>query len=271
MAIPLDIHVLIDLVKIVFSLIVLFIFSIYDIKYRDIPDIYVWSFLGISIVLFIFTITQYEFTVFLISFIMMSLLFGGGVPLALYFLGYMGAADVIAIVSLAFLFPYTDIYKYSLLTSGVEGVHIPPIFVIILYSTIVYLVYLPFKIMYILLVHRDKLPRNISYLLKLIYLLTGTPMKISDYLRKKHYYPLTVFKENDQGVEVIYRSSFSVEEDYIDHHENLKRLISKGKISPNNYIWVTYGIPYIVLLLFGLVMLLIIGDYPLLLFLKFLV
>ncbi|WP_148677212.1 A24 family peptidase C-terminal domain-containing protein [Staphylothermus hellenicus] len=271
MTVPLDIRVLIDLVKIAFSLIVLSIFSIYDIKYRDIPGIYVWFFLGASIVLFIFTITWYEITWFLMSFIVMSLLFGGGVPLALYFLGYMGSADVIAIVSLAFLFPYTDVYKYSLLASSVGGIHVPPIFVIILYSTIVYLVYLPFKIIYVLLVHRDKLPRNSGYLLKLVYLLTGTPMKVSDYLRKKHYYPLMVFKETDQGVKVIYRSSFNVEEDYIDHHENLKRLIGKGKISPSNYIWVTYGIPYIVLLLFGLIMLLIVGDYPLLLFLKFII
>lgn len=268
MILPLDIYVLVDTAKIVVSLVVLIVFSIYDIKYRDIPDIYVWLFLGVSIALFTFSIPiymQYGPSYLVISFILISLLFGAGVPLILYFLGYMGAADVIVIVSLAFLFPYMDVYKYSLLTSDSDYVHIPPVFVIVLYSTLVCVMYLPFRALYTWLVHRDKLPRNIGRILKLVYLFTGTPMKISDYLKSKHYYPLMVFKESDYGVEIIYRSSFNVEdEDYAVHQKHLRHLIDKGRISPDSYIWVTYGIPYIVPLLLGLLLLFIIGDYPLL-------
>ncbi len=247
---------------------VLIVFSIYDLRYRDIPDKYVWGFLGVGIGLFISSIPYYlaiyGFSSTL-AYVLLSIIFGSGLPAALYFMGYMGAADVWVLATLSLIYPHVEMYNYVLYKYNAL-IHIPPIFMVIFYSSIIYVLMMPFKALYTYIRYRDKIPESIGFGLKILYLFTGTPMRVSEYLVKKHYYPLMRFRVVNGVLRVDYRASFHAEkEDYRIHQEELRRLLEDKLLSPDTYIWVTYGIPFMVPILIGMIVLYLIGDYPLLL------
>ncbi len=255
-------------VKIIYGLVSLLVFSIYDLRYREIPDKYVWGFLSGCILLFIFSLlicnTNYPLQ-FILIYIIMSLVIVPGLFFVLYKLDYIGEADFYVVLGLSILFPLGSIYKYVVFYENSMLIHIPPILVMVLYSTAMLVVLTLLKGLVFGLAWKKYLPKNLGIYKKILLLFIGKPMRIKDFLKSKHYYPLTVFKPSNEGVEVSYRLSFSVEEeDYRIHQNKLKELIDKGIVDPEQIIWVTYGIPYIVALLFGYLLLLVLGDYPVL-------
>lgn len=247
-------------------MIVLTWFSYYDIKYRDIPDKYVWITFGISIILFLVSIPYYlgtYYPVFSIAYIILSILLGGGVFFVLYLFGLIGKADVFLVSEISLLFPFIDIYDIVLFKAPIK-IHLPPVMIIVLYSAGLTIIYMLFKTIFILLKHWDKLPRDLPFSMKLLLVLIGRPMQVGEYLVTHNYYPLVLFSEDKEGLVRKYRLTFDVEsEDYREHQVLFKKLIDKGLLDPNEYIWVTYGIPYLVPLLAGFVLFLIISDLSL--------
>lgn len=252
----------------VYMLIVLVYFSILDIKYRDIPDKLIWFSLGVSIVLALISAPYYVsvFNVLPLPLFLVTLLTSIMIVLVLvlmYYFGYMGGADVIVICELAVLFPFYTVYRISLMGRTCMF-HLPPITLILLYAASSIILIVVSKILVGVARHRRYLPRNTSISTKILLLAFGKPVRIKEYLGMKHYYPLSVIKDTPSGIEVTYRFGFDVEEEYYEHQEYLRSLMDRGVVDPDDYIWVTLGIPFVVPLLLGYLLLLVFGDYPLL-------
>ncbi|MEM1661571.1 MAG: A24 family peptidase C-terminal domain-containing protein [Desulfurococcaceae archaeon] len=253
--------------RIIYTVVFLTVFTIYDVKYRDVPDKLVYATLTVSIVLFLTLFALYfdsvEFILFLI-YLVFSLVAGLGVFLLIFKLGYIGKADVFIIAELTLLFPYRDIYSLNIIGRG-EAVHLPPIIPIVLYSNILSLMFIIFKSTVFAIKYRKFLPRELPIHKRLLLVVFGRPMSIAEYLKSKHYYPLTLFRIVEGRVVKTYRLTFHVEaEDHWVHQNELKKLIDNGFVNPNDYIWVTYGVPYMLPLLITIILVVLVGDYPLL-------
>lgn len=261
-------------VRIFYAFSVLSVFSIYDVKYRDIPDKYVWFSLFVSIALFALTVTLYVVVLdslqltLLILYIVFSFITGVGVFVLIYRLGFIGKADVFVIAELTLLFPYVDVYDFVVFRH--RGVlHLPPVIPIVLYSNIISLLFIVFKSMVFSVIYRKFIPKDLPLRRRALLVIFGRPMSVSKFLLTKHYYPLTLIRLVDGNVVKTHRLTFKVEEeDYRVHQENLRELVSRGYIKPEEVIWVTYGVPYMLPLLITMVLFLLIGDYPLQLLFK---
>ena len=244
--------ILVDAVALVF----LTVFAVQDWARRDISDSLVYLFTAISFSSFIANMARGVCSppVYLIP----SLVVDGLVILmvyVLYSLGMIGKGDVFVVAALTLLFPCPGA------GASLHGtVFLPPIITIILYSTGFIVGYSILKLVYNLLFNHEGL-REVPGKYRALYALMGSRMRIGQYLEKKFYYPLQVFKETEKGVLVEYRAGFDAEKDDPDQYkEAIRRLVERGLVSVENYIWVTYGIPFIVPLLAGLVLFLLAGD-----------
>ncbi len=250
-------------VKIAYVVVMLTYFSILDIKYRDIPDKQVWFSLGIAVLLFILSIPGYLelYNIrFFLSYLLMTIVIG---PLILYILYYkdlIGDADVVIASEIAILFPVVKIYDYVYMKTSVV-IHLPPIIPILLYTNLLVLVLLPIIIVKNIVLHRN-IYRGVEtgFFKKIVLLATSKPVKVCDYLKMKHVFPLEEFIIDKDGVKRRFRTTFSIQEDYRDHQERLKELIRKGVIDKDTVMIVTYGIPYLVPMLLGFILFLLIGD-----------
>ncbi len=239
-------------------------FSYLDLKYREIPDRDIYIFISASLILFsllfAYSIVVIKRNIYLeLTYLSLSLLIGPLISYILYKIDLFGLADVYAISGLSITFYNDLIYNISLY--NISTIHVPPIIPLLLYANLVMATYIPFNIIRNLLVYKDVLPpKNIGILKWSIILSTGRPIKIKDFLKSKHVFPLQIFKISNSTVIVEYRTSFNIEEDYKEDQKYIKELIEKGYLHSNDYIWVTYGVPFIVLLLAGYIVLLLIGD-----------
>lgn len=253
--------------RVFYSFFILSIFSYYDVKYRDIPDRYVWISLFVSIILFSISAVFYfsTYTEYLvIAYILLSLLLSTGLFTVMYLYGLIGKADVFIVSEIALLFPFIDIYELVYVKSSVF-LNLPPVLPIILYSTIVSLAMALFKTLVVSIKYRSLVPRELPFFKKTLLALIGRPMKINEFLKTKHYYPLTIIEIRNGVLEKKIRFVFNVEEeDYSLYQEKYREMINSGYLSREDVIWVTYGIPFLVPLLVGFALFLVIGDYPLL-------
>ena len=250
--------------KICYIFIVLTYFSILDIKYRDIPDKYAWASLVGAIILFLFSIPidlKHGLTMFTI-YTLTSMLLGPLLFYGLYKTDMIGGADVIVVAELALLFPLPTIYKYTLFAgTRIMPILLPPILPILLYTNLLIAAIIPFNILYNLIRYKN-VYRSLktSLVKKIILLATAKPVKARNYLTLKHRYLLEEFKVTNEGIERTIRTSFDIDEEYRDHQKLIRELISKGLLSPDDYIIITYGIPYIVPIMLGTLLFMILGD-----------
>jgi len=251
--------------KLAFTLAILAWFSYYDSKYREIPDKYVWLTFAISLLLFgvslPYYVSYYRVQVVAI-YVIFSILVGIGFFYLLYVFGLKGKADVFVTAELVFLYPFIDIYELVFLKPRLKT-PIPPIMAILIYSALLSILLVVFKSTVAALKHREALPRDIPGYARLMLLVVGKPMRIREYLESKFYYPLTLLIVEGNSIRKKYRFSFDAEkEDYREHQKYFRELVEKGLVSPEDYIWVTYGIPFIVPLLLGFITFMIVGDVP---------
>lgn len=247
--------------------------SIYDIKYREIPDKHVWGSFYISLALFAITIAvqlsnQPSSITAIVVYTSLSIFSGTGLFSIMYLMGLVGKADVFVITELALLLPTPDVYSIVVYEMG-NILRLPPVLLIVLYSAFISILIGASRSFLVSIIYRKAIPRDLPLVKKLVLVLTGRPMSIKSYLSSKHYYPLTIFEVKEGKLTRKYRLTFSVEgEEYWEHQAKVQKLLEEGILSPNDYIWVTYGIPYIVPLLVGLIVFLVVGDAPLALFLR---
>lgn len=242
-------------------------FSYLDLKYREIPDKHIYSFISISIILSMITFTSSLMLLrrsihIELTYLLLSLTTGPLFSYLLYKHDLFGLADVLVILGISLIF-YND-FLYMIVLYNVSIVHVPPIIPLLLYANMIMAVYVPVNMIRNIVLYKDLLPpKSIGIFKWSIIVSTGKPMKIKDFLKKKHVFPLEVFKVNNDIIVRDYRTSFSIEEDYRKNQVLIKELVDKGYLSADDYIWTTYGVPFVVLVLIGFIILLLIGDSPL--------
>lgn len=229
-----------SLIPILVTLLTLVIASLYDIKYREIPE-YIWLPALIISLITLFMI-KVDLIVLAISLIPALILF------TLSFIGMIGGADFLAILLVGISTPYLNVIPISLLT--------------LLYSALIP----SFTIIYNVLINLIKYKELINNLKcgmsnKVLLIFLGRPMRIGDYVRSKFMYPLTLVRCSNEGSEIVCRTSFNIDEDYRDHIKNFKLCLSKGVLRTDDYVWVTPAFPHIVFITIGYVLSLITPNY----------
>jgi len=207
-----------------------------------------------------------EFSTYHILSLILSIVIVVLIGILSYLTGFIGGADVLTLLFLALLFPW----RFTLHSIPIVKFITLPIITFIVNSIVITLSYSIYYLILNFTVYRDiVLHLNIPLYKKAVLVFLGFPIKISRFLRSRFIYPLEVISVRDDGVVVReFRLTFSIEEDYRDHIEYIRKLIMKGVISENSYIWVTHGIPLIVFLLIGFTMSITLGDIVLYSFLK---
>lgn len=239
--------------------------SYLDLKYREVPDKLLYQFVFICTIFF--PINMYinlvincrpfilEFTLFTLS-IMTGPLFS----YVLYKLDFLGPADVYIIGGLSLAFYNDLIYDIALLKSS-QQIHLPPIIPILFYSNIIMALYIPYNMLRNIVKYSRVLPpKNIGVMKWIMIIATGKPMRIKDYLHTKHTYALQLYQFTTKGIEIKFRTTFSIEEDPELQKKQINSLIKQGYLKESDYIWVTHGVPFITLILTGFVSVLIVGD-----------
>ncbi len=250
--------------KIFTALLFLIWFGILDYRTRDIPDKYIWVWGGISIFFFVASMILYRNILsWFIIYTLLSLMIGPGLFGLLSYFELMGWADFFAVLWITLMFPVPDIYLVNLVNVSLFF-HFPPIIPIILYSSLSIALIALIRGLYSLVRYRKMVPPNASFRDKVALPFTGRVVSVKKYLEMKHYYPLTIPRVEDGKIVFSIRRSFDIYEEYEDYQRELKKLLDNGLIKPEDKIWVTYGIPFIIPLLLGFVITVLVGDTPLL-------
>lgn len=174
------------------------------------------------------------------------------IPPAILFIlsvfGMMGLADPIAMAIVSLLIPAPP-----------STLVLPPSMVILALASISMIIVLVipmliYNISYLGFISR----RCSSKQLVAIIALTGFPVSVKRFLRSKFLYPLIYPSLEEDKVTWICRGSFEIDEDPKIHREAISALLEKRYIDEKTMIYVTWGVPYIVFILLGLLL------YPLL-------
>ncbi len=167
--------------------------------------------------------------------------------------GLMGGADFLALLTLTLLNPVpTCLYRFTIL---------PPSLITLAYSVIA-MCFLSLSFLIInLAIFRHELAR-VPWKYRVVYAFTALPLKVSTVLKTKFWYLLEIPWNGK------FRLTFNIEEDPSKHRAKLRELIERNSISQNCRVWCTWGVPHILLYLIGYLLYLIIGDFPLVEFIK---
>ncbi len=224
--------------------------SILDYRSREVPP----SLWLISAAIFS-VMTGYELFYFRsVSYALVALVGCALVSVAigvLYYIGLMGGGDLFAFITLSLANPWNPI---NIIHGGLGRITIPFVIPVLVYSSLGASLIVPFYLIYNILKNRKELSR-LPRKYKIVYLVTGVPMRISELLSRRYWYPLERPWSRDR-----YRTYFDVGEEEEDVKSILRALLEKGEVSSNDKLWATYGLPFIVFITAGYIFSLIGGD-----------
>lgn len=235
-----------DYLRAAVLLVTLAVAGLYDWRYREIP-VRLWApalIIGVAI----------DGYCYLSSCLSVAYLgFSGaiaGVVAIMAFLGAVGGADMLASIAIAVLLPEPPALPW------LRGV-LPPIVTLLLYYGVASLALVLRNVVANLLSPEAVRSVNAPLSRKFLLLISARPMRVSDFLRTRFYYPLYV-----PGV--LSRAMFGIEEDDAVWRERLRRMVSDGVLNPDDFVLATWGIPTVTMLAVSLALYLVVGDLPVL-------
>jgi preflagellin peptidase FlaK len=162
---------------------------------------------------------------------------------ALALIGYLGWGDVVVSAIIAAASPLPA-YRVILF---------PPILVVIAYYIVMVLLG-SLSLAIINVAKNRKLLSTLPPRYRILYTFLARPVKASEIVRGrvKWWYPLTLCGE--------YRLHFNIYLNPDDVRREVARAISKNCLKPNDYVWVTYGVPAVPLLAAAYILTLALGD-----------
>ena len=231
----------VDISSIILTLMVLIVATYYDLKFREINP-WLWvPFIAFGTVFTVYKLLLGVLDVIIIMFSLIAPL----TTLLLTYVGLIGGADFLALLSIALLMPKCpDILGFSLL---------PPSLVILAYSVFIMVgISLGIAIINILL-YRNELKR-VPRRLRILYLFTALPLRVNTILNTKFWFLLEIPWENK------FRATFDINEDPSKHREVLSKKLNERAIEDVTRIWSTWGIPHIALYFIGFLIFLALKD-----------
>lgn len=225
----------------ILTFIVLAIATYYDLRFREINP-WLWiPFIGLGVILTMYKLLLGVLNILIIIFSLIAPL----ATLLFTYIGLMGGADFLALLTIALLMPKCpDILGFALF---------PPSLVILAYSVFIMVgISLGIAITNILL-YRNEIKR-VPLRLRVLYLFTALPLRASTILNTKFWFLLEIPWENK------FRITFDINEDPSKHREILLKKLSEGVIENTTRIWSTWGVPHIALYFLGFLMFLALKD-----------
>jgi preflagellin peptidase FlaK len=236
------------IIRDLYVFIVLLIASYWDIVKREIEPSY-WLVTGfIGLLLVVLSVATASLNVDLYGYILFSII-AIAIIGAFYYIGYMGGADLYAVIVIAVTVPK------QVLGKGL----IPAPFMTVVYGAIISVLIPIYFCLYNLASKNRR--RAIKRTPKgYIMCFLGIPKRPKEYVNSKGFwFPLTTY---ESGM-LVTRYSFQIEEEPEEHRQKIKALLDKNEIGENDFIWITPGIPFVVFILLGFILSVIIGDLPL--------
>ncbi|MEM3948025.1 MAG: A24 family peptidase C-terminal domain-containing protein [Zestosphaera sp.] len=206
--------------------------SISDLRYREVKE-YVWVPATVIAVSINFLSGNYRPLELMLASIPAVLV------LVLAVLDMMGGADFLALLLVTLAYP--TVYPKP-----------------VTYLTLIYSLAIPVLLMLANLIQGLKRLNNYKSLRcvkggKLSLLILGKPMRIRDFLNSRFTYLLTIPSESDITLFEC-RKTFTMDDAHGERlKSNLRELVERGLLNPDQIIWVTPGLPQIVLYLLGYV------------------
>ncbi|MEM0470542.1 MAG: A24 family peptidase C-terminal domain-containing protein [Desulfurococcaceae archaeon] len=254
----LNLSLLVDAVRVAATLLALGVLSIEDLRTRELSARIVHAYLAVTTALFIvsFITGSGSFTL-LVVYAAFSLLVSAGLFTSLYKLGLVGDGDVYVAIALGLALFYPSIYRFTLPLEGM----LPPSLVAIFYAALTSMFLMLVNAVRVLAKYRGVLSA-LSTKYKIILPFVSRPVKLREYLNGvlKHHFPVQEFTVSGTEVLVRYRLLARIDE---DQASVLRKLVDQGVLSEETYIWVSPGIPFIFHLFLGVLLLLVLGDVPL--------
>jgi len=227
---------------------VLLIASYWDYRKREIEPAY-WVYTSIIGALLSLSMYKMGFIELNTKIYLVFSLFAIGLVGLFYLLGYMGGADLYAIIFITVSVP-VSLNSFEI---------IPPTFMTVVYAAIASTLIPIYFCLFNLASHeRRKIisKQNRGFILCFL----GIPKKAKEYVTEYGYwFPLTTYING----KLVNRYSFHVEEEPNDHRKRINTLLNKKAIDEDSIIWVTPGIPFVIFVLIGYLLSIIISDLPL--------
>jgi len=231
-------------VRVLLTIAMLFHASVYDIKTREIPP-KLWVAYGAPLVaIALAELLARELPFHLGVAYAMSVVIAAAVTLPLYAANLLGGADVIALFVAALSHPYAPFR---------EPAPFPFSLLLLMYTLVPIAAFPALFFAYNVARRNYKLLRGASSWRRALLLFLGIPIKAGDLAGKKFWYPL----QRPWSGEL--KLSFSVDENDEELRRRLWELIERGEVRPEEPIWATYGIPTIPFILAGYLLTLIMG------------
>ncbi|MEM0260155.1 MAG: A24 family peptidase [Sulfolobales archaeon] len=223
------------------TVVTLLIASYSDVKRREV-DPRLWIFPSVAGLILIMLRLPIEND--LISYLLIGLI-SPIIVLALSLMNLIGFADFIAMIVITLLLP-KPFYGETLL---------PPSLVILLLSNIIYGVSMTPFIIRNIFFSRLILEKCNSLTKSLLVIITGLPMRSSTYISSGYFFPLLYPVRREDGyITWICRTSFDINEDPNTLKNEIRRLLNEGLINGDEILIVSWGAPYILFLLLGVLL-----------------
>ncbi|MCE4614940.1 MAG: prepilin peptidase [Desulfurococcales archaeon] len=236
------------LIRDLYVLLVLLIASYWDYRKREIEPSY-WVYTSITGIILSVLMYRLGFIGVNLETYLVFSLFAIGLVGLFYLLGYMGGADLYAIIFITVSTP-RSLNSFEL---------IPSTFMTVVYAAVASaLIPVYFCLYNVVSANRRKIIHKQEKGFILCFL--GIPKRAKEYIRDNGYwFPLTTYTNG----KLVTRYSFHVEEEPDDHRQSINSLLNENVIDENSIIWVTPGIPFIIFILIGYLLSIIISDIPL--------
>ncbi len=247
---------IVEMLKITTALAFLLYTSVLDIKYREV-DLKIWFIFGIiASILTLLEIIAYGFVITKVLTLIISIMLALGIGGLAYYSDLFGGADLFALIVLAVLHPWSPLEPLFKLK-----IELPFILTILINSLVLSLAIPLANVVRNVMNYNVVAKLNMPIKYKLAYVFLGFPTTIEKYLKMKFSYPLTLYETTSDGkVKVLYRLTFSIEEEHQEHQKKLRNMLSKGLLKRDDIIWVTQGIPLLVFITLGYIASLFFGD-----------
>jgi preflagellin peptidase FlaK len=223
--------------------------SAMDIRTREIPP-RIWSIIIPVLILFtsveLFLMKNLFYVIVTVVGVVIVVIAVG----LLYYVGLMGGGDLFALTAIAVANPWNPL---SFIRGG--DIDFMPFVVPVLIYSSVSVSFLVVAYFFINISFHRKDLSSLPTKYKVLYMFTAVPVSVNDLLRKKYWYPLERPWKRER-----YSLFFDVGEEDADIKEILHKMVEEGSISPQERLWSTYGIPFIVLILLGYILSILGGD-----------
>ena len=248
-----------EALKVAIVLVMLVYTSILDVKYREVEP-RVWLVFG----LLLSAITSYEiyqlaavgvnpFT--LAFYLLISVGLTSAVAFAFAYFELMGGADFFALLVISLAHPWKPFNAL---------LNVMPLFPLSMLANSALLSLTPgaYNLAYNLALRRDAIGglSSLKPYRRLLVLVAGRPMRVSEFLRTKFTYLMEEFRVERGRIRREIRLGFRVSEEPSEDREKVRRMLERGLLSLSDYVWTTEGLPMLVFILAGYLLTLTLGD-----------